>query len=150
MLAAVGPMQFDVAVHRLENEGDIAAPKLSAQELNVLRLVAEGLTNPEIGSRLFLSRHTVKEYVSHAMHKLEATNRIEAVRRATSLGLIAGYVGGKTDQVIFAPLTMVLDQKHVLRSIEEEGMRHRSAAITVAENGFLWIAVRHSRPGRSD
>jgi two-component system, NarL family, response regulator DevR len=64
--------------------------KLSAQELNVLRLVAEGLTNPEIGSRLFLSRHTVKEYVSHAMHKLEATNRIEAVRKATALGLIEG------------------------------------------------------------
>ncbi len=65
-------------------------PKLSAQELNVLRLVAEGLTNPEIGKRLHLSRHTVKEYVSHAMHKLEATNRIEAVRKATALGVIAG------------------------------------------------------------
>ncbi len=71
---------------------DAGQPKLSAQELNVLRLVAEGLTNPEIGSRLFLSRHTVKEYVSHAMHKLEATNRIEAVRKATSLGLIEGVV----------------------------------------------------------
>jgi hypothetical protein len=32
----------------------------------------------------------VKEYVSHAMHKLEATNRIEAVRKATALGLIEG------------------------------------------------------------
>lgn len=65
-------------------------PKLSAQELNVIRLVAEGLTNPEIGKRLHLSRHTVKEYVSHAMHKLEATNRIEAVRKATALGVIQG------------------------------------------------------------
>ena len=64
--------------------------KLSSQELKVLRLVAEGLTNPEIGTRLYLSRHTVKEYVSHAMHKLEATNRIEAVRKATALGLIEG------------------------------------------------------------
>jgi DNA-binding NarL/FixJ family response regulator len=64
--------------------------KLTTQELNVLRLVAEGLTNPEIGERLYLSRHTVKEYVSHAMHKLEATNRIEAVRRAAALGLIEG------------------------------------------------------------
>jgi len=65
-------------------------PKLSGQELKVLRLVAEGLTNPEIGARLYLSRHTVKEYVSHAMRKLEATNRIEAVRRAAALGLIEG------------------------------------------------------------
>lgn len=65
-------------------------PRLTAQELNVLRLVAEGLTNPEIGERLFLSRHTVKEYVSHAMRKLDATNRVEAVRKAGALGLIEG------------------------------------------------------------
>jgi DNA-binding NarL/FixJ family response regulator len=65
-------------------------PRLTSQELKVLRLVAEGLTNPEIGSRLYLSRHTVKEYLSHAMRKLEATNRIDAVRKATALGLIAG------------------------------------------------------------
>jgi len=65
-------------------------PRLSKQELKVLRLVAEGLTNPEIGSRLYLSRHTVKEYLSHAMRKLEVSNRIEAVRKATELGLIEG------------------------------------------------------------
>jgi DNA-binding CsgD family transcriptional regulator len=65
-------------------------PKLSSQELNVVRLVAEGLTNPEIGERLHLSRHTVKEYLSHAMRKLEAGNRIEAVRKAIQLGLIEG------------------------------------------------------------
>jgi two-component system response regulator DesR len=67
-------------------------PRLTTQELNVLRLVAEGLTNPEIGERLYLSRHTVKEYVSHAMRKLEATNRVEAVRKAGALGLIEGVV----------------------------------------------------------
>jgi DNA-binding NarL/FixJ family response regulator len=65
-------------------------PGLSSQELKVLRLVAEGLTNPEIGARLHLSRHTVKEYLSHAMRKLDAANRIEAVRKATELGLIEG------------------------------------------------------------
>jgi DNA-binding NarL/FixJ family response regulator len=67
-----------------------AETKLTRQELKVLRLVAEGLTNPEIGSRLYLSRHTVKEYLSHAMRKLEVSNRIEAVRRATELGLLEG------------------------------------------------------------
>jgi two-component system response regulator DesR len=66
------------------------AAKLTGQELKVLRLVAEGLTNPEIGRRMYLSRHTVKEYLSHAMRKLEVTNRIEAVRKATELGLIEG------------------------------------------------------------
>ncbi len=67
-----------------------AETKLTRQELKVLRLVAEGLTNPEIGSRLHLSRHTVKEYLSHAMRKLEVSNRIEAVRKATELGLLEG------------------------------------------------------------
>jgi DNA-binding NarL/FixJ family response regulator len=74
----------------LESPRGVEEPKLSGQELNVLRLVAEGLTNPEIGERLHLSRHTVKEYVSHAMRKLDAGNRIEAVRKATALGLIEG------------------------------------------------------------
>jgi len=64
--------------------------KLTRQELKVLRLVAEGLTNPEIGRRLYLSRHTVKEYLSHAMRKLEVSNRVEAVRKATELGLLEG------------------------------------------------------------
>jgi DNA-binding NarL/FixJ family response regulator len=64
------------------------APKLSERELNVLRLAAEGLTNSEIGARLYLSRHTVKEYLSHAMRKLNVTNRVEAVLRASRLGLI--------------------------------------------------------------
>jgi two-component system, NarL family, response regulator DesR len=70
------------------DSGPDGQPRLTTQELNVLRLVAEGLTNPEIGERLYLSRHTVKEYVSHAMHKLEASNRIEAVRKAVALGVI--------------------------------------------------------------
>jgi DNA-binding NarL/FixJ family response regulator len=72
-------------------------PTLSRQELKVLRLVAEGLTNPEIGTRLYLSRHTVKEYLSHAMRKLEVGNRIEAVRRATELGLIEGTARSAAD-----------------------------------------------------
>jgi DNA-binding CsgD family transcriptional regulator len=72
------------------------SPQLTGQELRVLALVAEGLTNPEIGERLYLSRHTVKEYLSNAMHKLEAANRIEAVRKATSLGLIEGVDGPAT------------------------------------------------------
>jgi two-component system, NarL family, response regulator DevR len=86
-----GERVIDPRVAALLLDGDGGGkPKLSAQELRVLSLVAEGLTNPEIGTRLFLSRHTVKEYVSHAMRKLDATNRIEAVRRATALGLIEG------------------------------------------------------------
>jgi len=63
-------------------------PKLGEREVTVLRLAAEGLTNSAIGERLYLSRHTVKKYLGHAMRKLEATNRVEAVLRASRLGLL--------------------------------------------------------------
>jgi len=90
VLAGESVIDPRVAAAVLDPRGRAEEPKLSSQELNVLRLVAEGLTNPEIGARLYLSKHTVKEYVSHAMRKLDATNRIEAVRKATALGLIEG------------------------------------------------------------
>jgi two-component system, NarL family, response regulator DevR len=65
-----------------------SAPRLSDQELRVLALAAQGCTNREIGTRLFLSRHTVKEYLSNAMRKLEVDNRVEAVVEANRRGLL--------------------------------------------------------------
>ena len=61
---------------------------LSGQELRVLALAAEGCTNREIGSRLFLSRHTVKEYLSNAMRKLGVDSRVAAVVEANRRGLL--------------------------------------------------------------
>ena len=61
---------------------------LSSQELRVLRLAAQGLTNREIGSRMFLSRHTVKEYLSNAMRKLGVESRVAAVVEANRRGLL--------------------------------------------------------------
>jgi DNA-binding NarL/FixJ family response regulator len=84
--------------------------RLSAQELNVVRLAAEGLTNPEIGTRLHLSRHTVKEYLSHAMRKLEAGNRIDAVRKATELGLIPAIGPAPTGEPRPAAETLVYNE----------------------------------------
>ena len=65
-----------------------AIPRLTEQERKILKLAAGGLTNPEIGARLYLSRHTVKEYLSHAMRKLGVKTRVEAVMEAARLGLI--------------------------------------------------------------
>jgi len=65
-----------------------ARPRLTEQELRVLQLAAEGCTNREIGARLYLSRHTVKEYLSHAMRKLEVDGRVAAVVEAGRRGLL--------------------------------------------------------------
>jgi DNA-binding NarL/FixJ family response regulator len=90
VLAGESVIDPRAAAALLDTRTRVEDPRLSTQELNVVRLVAEGLTNPEIGTRLHLSRHTVKEYLSHAMRKLEAANRMEVVRKATELGLIHG------------------------------------------------------------
>jgi two-component system, NarL family, response regulator DesR len=90
VLAGESVIDPRAAAALIDSRRTASEAKLTGQELKVLRFVAEGLTNPEIGRRMFLSRHTVKEYLSHAMRKLEVSNRIEAVRKATELGLIEG------------------------------------------------------------
>jgi DNA-binding CsgD family transcriptional regulator len=57
---------------------------LTPTELDVVRLVAEGLTNPEIGSRLFISRATVKTHLSHVYAKLDVSNRTELAGLAST------------------------------------------------------------------
>lgn len=50
---------------------------LTPAEVRVARLVAEGLTNPEIGARLFISRRTVQAHLAHIFDKLQLANRAE-------------------------------------------------------------------------
>jgi DNA-binding NarL/FixJ family response regulator len=65
-----------------------AAPTLSPREGEVLRLVAEGLSNPAIAKRLFVSEATVKTHLLHVFEKLEVSDRTRAVTRAMELGLL--------------------------------------------------------------
>jgi DNA-binding NarL/FixJ family response regulator len=65
-----------------------SAPVLSTRELEVLRLVAQGLSNRVIGERLFLGEATVKTHLLHAFAKLEVSDRTRAVTRAMELGLL--------------------------------------------------------------
>lgn len=61
---------------------------LSARELEVLRLLAQGASNKQIASRLYLAEGTVKNYISAVLDKLNVEDRTQAALRARELGLI--------------------------------------------------------------
>ena len=61
---------------------------LSPRELEVLQLVAAGLTNQQIASRLFLSLHTVKAHTRNIYGKLGVHSRTQAAARGQQLGLL--------------------------------------------------------------
>lgn len=63
-------------------------PRLSERETQVLRLVAEGCTNAEIGRRLFIGESTVKTHLLRAFGKLGVNDRTAAVTGAMRQGLI--------------------------------------------------------------
>jgi two-component system response regulator DevR len=80
MLSRLLPM-----VRRLPQE---EGPKLSERELEVLGLLAEGLSNAAISERLFLSTHTVRNHVHAILSKLGAHSKLEAVSLAVRRGVI--------------------------------------------------------------
>jgi DNA-binding CsgD family transcriptional regulator len=61
---------------------------ITAREHEILGLIAEGLSNREIGERLFISENTVKTHSSRLFDKLGVGRRVQAVQRARELGLI--------------------------------------------------------------
>jgi LuxR family maltose regulon positive regulatory protein len=62
---------------------------LSERELEVLQLVAEGLSNQEISSRLYLSLNTIKTHTRNIYGKLGVNNRTQASARARALGILS-------------------------------------------------------------
>jgi DNA-binding CsgD family transcriptional regulator len=61
---------------------------ITARELEILTLVARGLSNREIASQLFVSENTVKTHCARAFDKLGAARRTQAVHRGKELGLL--------------------------------------------------------------
>jgi DNA-binding NarL/FixJ family response regulator len=66
---------------------DDSAPKLTARETEVLRLVAKGLTARQVAERLVLSHRTVENHVQNTLTKLQLHNRAQLVRYAVERGL---------------------------------------------------------------
>lgn len=61
---------------------------LTEREIEVLQLIADGLTNPEIAQKLYLSTNTLKAHTQNIYSKLDVHSRVQAVNRARELGLI--------------------------------------------------------------
>lgn len=70
-------------------ETTATVPALTQRERDVLRLLADGLTNEEIGAKLFISPETVRTHIRKAMTKLDAETRTQAVAIALRQSLIA-------------------------------------------------------------
>jgi two-component system response regulator DesR len=89
--------QLAEAIRSVHRGGKVIAPELATEawdgedplndrERQVLRLAGEGMTSGDIAKQLFLSEGTVRNYLSEAIGKLGASNRIEAARIARQKG----------------------------------------------------------------
>ena len=76
------------ALIQTTSEGPVLGHDLTPREREVLGLMVEGLTNPEIAERLVVSRSTAKAHVSNILSKLGASNRAEAISLALQHKLV--------------------------------------------------------------
>jgi DNA-binding NarL/FixJ family response regulator len=71
--------EFATMVKRRDERTQMPGPRLTERELQVLKLVARGLNNKDIGDNLFISENTVKNHVRNILEKLHLHSRMEAV-----------------------------------------------------------------------
>jgi len=71
--------EFNTLVRRAEEKQQFPAPRLTDRELEVLKLVAQGMSNREIAEHLYISENTVKNHVRNILEKLHLHSRMEAV-----------------------------------------------------------------------
>ncbi len=90
-MVAGGQTYVDPGLASVLATSDAAAKvtRLTQRERDILRLLADGLKNEEIGKRLFISPETVRTHVRKAMSKLDADTRTQAVATALRQSLIA-------------------------------------------------------------
>jgi DNA-binding CsgD family transcriptional regulator len=86
VMAEVGPKH--VAAGQPVAVSGAAVTALTPRELDVLKLVAQGLSNPDIARRLFLSEHTVHRHLANILRKLSLSSRAAAAALAVRTGLV--------------------------------------------------------------
>ena len=94
--AALDPAVQHLLIEAITSSGPSSAPAsslpdgLTAREAEVLALIAEGLSNPDIAARLVVSEATVKSHINHLLPKIGARDRAQAVAYAYRHGLTSG------------------------------------------------------------
>ena len=88
LLAAFGDEETTVAQRSPQGAASALVEPLSERELEVLRLIAVGLSNQEIAEQLITALSTVKKHINHIYGKLAVRSRTQAVARARELGLL--------------------------------------------------------------
>jgi LuxR family maltose regulon positive regulatory protein len=90
LLAAFSVQQSNMSVSsKISDANSELIEPLTEREIEVLHLIAKGLTNQEIATKLFLSPHTVKVHARNVNGKLGVHNRTQAVTRARALGILS-------------------------------------------------------------
>jgi LuxR family maltose regulon positive regulatory protein len=89
LLAAFPDIVTSPPQSKIQNRKSKIIEPLTEREIEVLRLIAEGLTNQEIADRLYLSLNTVKVHTRNIYSKLDAHHRADAVARARTLGVLS-------------------------------------------------------------
>ena len=107
---------------------------LSAREIEILRLAADGCANGEIAVRLSLSLNTVKWYSKRIYERLAVTNRAQAVQRAQTLGLLTEN-GQSTqpalpDHNLPSPLTTFVGRRAEIDTVKQLLKQHRLLTLT--------------------
>jgi DNA-binding NarL/FixJ family response regulator len=79
MMASKLLSEFNALAKKAEERQQYPAPTLTTRELEVLKLVAKGMSNREIADALYISENTVKNHVRNILEKLHLHSRMEAV-----------------------------------------------------------------------
>lgn len=86
--AAIPPPEMQETSTFTRDEAALARFNITPRELEVLKLIAQGLSNQEIAEKLYLSLNTVKTHTSNVFAKLDVQRRTQAIQKAKESGLL--------------------------------------------------------------